>query len=126
MTFSLSLTRLRRHHISRYRKPKSSSQLTRYVRSFLTSLELIAPKELSDQELLTMHAKVLALQEKLEISYKDASHRLYTAEVEKLALADANHKALTNLDTHISNYLEEMTERFGNQPGSPPADPNAE
>ena len=41
---------------------------------------------LTDRELLSCHAEVKALQNKLGTSYKDASHRLYMAEVEKLKL----------------------------------------
>ena len=60
-----------------------------------------------------MHAEVIALQDKLGISYKDASHCLYMAEIEKLALADANHKAFRNLDTRIEQYLLDINEHFG-------------
>lgn len=79
----------------------------------LARLDLIAEQELSEHEVLTLHAEVLALQEKLGISYKDASHRLYTAEIEKLALADAHHKAVSNLNARIKGYLEEINEHFG-------------
>lgn len=41
-------------------------------------------KDLSDREALKLHAEVKALQVLLGISYKDAAHRLYMAEVEKL------------------------------------------
>ena len=45
-------------------------------------------QQLSDQENLILHAEVVALQQKLGISYKDASHQLYMAELEKLKVAE--------------------------------------
>ena len=50
-------------------------------------------QQLSKQENLILHTEVLALQEKLGISYKDASHWLYMGELEKLKVADETHKA---------------------------------
>ena len=44
---------------------------------------------MSQRELLHLHAEVKAVQEQYGISYKDAAHRLYHAEIQKLsALAD--------------------------------------
>ena len=54
------------------------------------SFSLIMPfssvnvQEISDRERLLAHAEMLALQERLGISYKGALHRLYMAELEKL------------------------------------------
>lgn len=67
---------------------------------------------MSEQEAFGLHAEVLALQHKLGISYKDASHRLYMAELERLKAADAAHKAFTNLDTRIEKYLQDLNMRF--------------
>ncbi|KAF8812718.1 hypothetical protein BYT27DRAFT_7207558 [Phlegmacium glaucopus] len=39
---------------------------------------------LTDRECLGLHAEIKSLQERLGISYKDASHRLYMSELEKL------------------------------------------
>lgn len=39
---------------------------------------------LCDREILKLHAEVLALQASLGLSYKDAAHRLYMAEVSKI------------------------------------------
>jgi len=74
---------------------------------------------LSDQENLNIHAEVLALQEKLGISYKDASHRLYMAELEKLKVADETHKAFKNLDKRISQFLHKLNERLSPENGNP-------
>ncbi|KAF4618025.1 hypothetical protein D9613_011581 [Agrocybe pediades] len=49
----------------------------------IVRLEYPANPELSNHERLNLHAEVLALQERLGISYKDACHRLYLAEIEK-------------------------------------------
>jgi hypothetical protein len=55
---------------------------------------------------------VLALQQQLGLSYKDASHRLYMAELEKLKIADKNHKAFENLDKRIGDYLGNLSSSF--------------
>jgi hypothetical protein len=55
---------------------------------------------------------VLALQQRLGISYKDASHRLYIAEVEKLKVADEQYKAFDSLDKQITKYLKDLNKRF--------------
>ena len=71
-------------------------------------------QQLSDQENLILHAEVVALQEKLGISYKDASHWLYMAELEKLKVADETHKAFKNLDKCLTDVLELHNKQFGN------------
>ena len=56
--------------------------------------------------------EVVALQNKLGISYKDASHWLYITELEQLKAADAKHKAFKNLDKQVEKYLEDLNMRF--------------
>ncbi|KIM38786.1 hypothetical protein M413DRAFT_12460 [Hebeloma cylindrosporum] len=73
--------------------------------------------QLSDQENFNHHAEVLALQERLEISYKDASHHLYLAEVEKLKVADAKHQAFKGLNVCIKDYIQGVNLQFSN-PGN--------
>ena len=46
----------------------------------------------SQQALLILHAKIQALQSKLGISYKDAAHRLFMTEVERVKQADSGVK----------------------------------
>jgi len=75
-------------------------------------VELISFQQLSDQENLLLHAEVLALQETLGISYKDASHRLYLAELEKLKVADEKYKAFKNLETRISKFVADINEDY--------------
>ena len=75
-------------------------------------IDLMALQQLTDQELLTLHSEVLTLQQKLGISYKDASHHLYTCKIEKLALTDANHKAFKNLDSYLKQYLMDLNEHL--------------
>ena len=60
-----------------------------------------------------LHAEVVALQQKLGISYKDASHWLYMAELEKLKVADETHKAFKNLDKRLTKLLKHHNEHFG-------------
>ena len=46
----------------------------------------------SDREVLTLHAEIRTLQSQWALSYEEAAHRLYLAEVRKLeALTDAEH-----------------------------------
>jgi hypothetical protein len=52
---------------------------------------------LTDRELLGCHAEVKALQNHLGTSYKDASHRLYMTEVEKLEQQAINLKTYSTL-----------------------------
>jgi len=52
---------------------------------------------LTDRELLGCHAEVKALQNHLGTSYKDASHRLYMTEVEKLEQQAINLKMYSTL-----------------------------
>jgi len=72
-------------------------------------------QHLSKQENLILHAEVVALQEKLGISYKNASHQLYMAELEKLKAADESHKAFKNLDKHLTEVLELHSKHFGDE-----------
>ena len=69
-------------------------------------------QQLSDYECLTLHAEVVALQQHLGITYKDASHWLYMAELEKLKAADLAHKAFKNLNNHLETYLKSLNMHF--------------
>jgi len=44
---------------------------------------------------LALHAEVRALQQELELSYKDSAHHLFLAEVEKLKEQDKAKKAFS-------------------------------
>jgi predicted Co/Zn/Cd cation transporter (cation efflux family) len=67
---------------------------------------------LTDRELLSCHAAVKALQSQLGTSYKDASHQLYLAEVEKLEQQDITLKTYTNLKERMEDKLESFENRF--------------
>jgi hypothetical protein len=54
-------------------------------------------QSLTERELLVLHAEITALQEKLGLSYKDAAHRLYHSEVQKLKVEDEACKTLSGL-----------------------------
>ncbi|KAM6500777.1 hypothetical protein JOM56_003791 [Amanita muscaria] len=68
---------------------------------------LLVPTDppLTDRECLSLHAEVKAMQERLGISYKDATHRLYMAEVEKLKADQNAHKAFVNLKSRTHDAL---------------------
>jgi hypothetical protein len=54
-------------------------------------------KELTDQEALNLHAEIKALQTTLGLSYKDAAHRLYMAEVERMKVEKHTELAFTKI-----------------------------
>lgn len=60
----------------------------------------------SDRERLSAHAEVLSLQERLGISYKDASHRLYMAEMERMKADEKTFKAFASLEVTTKKALE--------------------
>ncbi len=61
----------------------------------------------SQRELFLLHAKVEALQKTLGISYKDAAHRLFMAEVEQVQKADSAAKAFGALWRRMDDILSE-------------------
>ena len=56
-------------------------------------------------EHLSAHAEVLALQERLGISYKDAAHRLCMAEIERLKSDEKMYKSFGNLKISVEKAL---------------------
>lgn len=62
-------------------------------------------QDFSETERLNLHAEVLALQTTLGISYKDAAHRLYMAEVEKLKVEKQNEFAFSKIRETIDNTI---------------------
>ena len=52
------------------------------------------------------HSKVLVLQERLGISYKDAAHRLYMAELERVERDKMMYKAFASLEKSMKKTLE--------------------
>ena len=61
----------------------------------------------SQRELHFLHAKVKALQDTLGISYKDAAHRLFSAEVEWVQKANSASKAFAAIRTRIDNLVSQ-------------------
>ena len=54
-----------------------------------------------------LHAEVRALQDTLGISYKDAVHRLFMAEIERVKKADSAAKGFSALRDQIRNTINE-------------------
>lgn len=54
---------------------------------------------------MNLHAEVKALQETLGISYKDAAHRLYMAEVNKMKAEKDSEVAFTKVRQIIDNTI---------------------
>lgn len=63
-------------------------------------------QELCEREALNLHSEVKALQETLGICYKDAAHRLYMAEVEKMEVENDTNKKFADLRMKIDDILE--------------------
>jgi hypothetical protein len=59
----------------------------------------------SDREALELHAEILALQSRLGISYKDAAHRLYSAEMAKLAAEQQALRGIESIRDRIDNSI---------------------
>jgi hypothetical protein len=76
-------------------------------------------QSLTDRELLSCHAEVKALQNQLGTSYKDASHRLYMAEVEKLEQQDITLKTYATLKKRMELNLQSFESRFSKIPIRP-------
>jgi hypothetical protein len=71
---------------------------------------------LTDRELLSCHAEVKALQNNLGTSYKDAGHRLYMAEIEKLEQQDVTLRTYATLKERIEYNLKSFERRFSDIP----------
>jgi hypothetical protein len=64
-------------------------------------------QSLTERELLALHAEVKALQEQLGLSYKDAAHRLYHSEVQKLRVEDEACKTLSGIREQVEAMINE-------------------
>ena len=51
------------------------------------------------------HAEVLALQKQLGISYKDAAHRLYMAEVERVKKSESAARGFAGVWERLENLI---------------------
>lgn len=82
-------------------------------------IRLILPlKGSSDRERLEAHSEILALQQRLGLSYKDAAHRLYMAELEKVKRDKMMYKAFSNLEKSIKKTLEMSLKSIGEIEGT--------
>lgn len=62
--------------------------------------------------MMGLHADIMTLRDTLGISYKDASHRLYMAEWEKLKIDDRLHKAYQLLNKRTHDAVVNLQEKF--------------
>lgn len=60
---------------------------------------------ISDQQALNLHAEIKALQTLLGISYKDAAHRLYMTEVEKMKAEKQVENSFGKIRETIDNTI---------------------
>jgi hypothetical protein len=68
---------------------------------------------MTDREMMGLHAEILSLRDRLGISYKDASHRLYMTEWKKLKNDERTHKAFSILTGHTRDALVSFQTRLG-------------
>lgn len=61
---------------------------------------------------MSAHSEVLALQERLGISYKDATHRLYMSELEKVKRDRFSFQSYESLDAATTKTLEMAYKRI--------------
>jgi len=60
---------------------------------------------LTNNEALSLHAEVIALQRTLGISYKDAAHRLYMGELERLKAERRTEQGMRGFRKHVDKTL---------------------
>jgi hypothetical protein len=76
--------------------------------SFLTHILVPIQNRLkghSERERHLLHAEVKALQDTLGISYKDAAHRLFLAEVERVKRADSAAKSFGAIQRSLQSLV---------------------
>jgi hypothetical protein len=59
----------------------------------------------SERERHLLHAEIKALQDTLGISYKDAAHRLFLAEVERVKKADSAEKSFAAIRHSLQSLV---------------------
>jgi hypothetical protein len=80
---------------------------------FLVSLSTLITNELqalTQRELLNLHAEVKTLQFQHGLSYKDAAHRLYHAEVQKVTTLGELKSALEHIHEDLDNAIGDAAE----------------
>ncbi|KAH9475017.1 hypothetical protein JR316_0012116 [Psilocybe cubensis] len=91
-------------------RKNNSKQSDAYVT--LSGILRVPPENsLTDNEMLTLHAEVCALQKSLGILYQDAAHWLYMAEVAKLKVADGDRRYHAYMDRCMTKTLIKLEER---------------
>ena len=81
---------------------------------------------MTEREMMGLHAKVLALRDKLGISYKDACHRLYMTEYEKLIIDARVQKTFSNFKTRACRAVVDFQTRLGQLEGEVEVTPVAD
>ena len=64
-------------------------------------------QSLTKHEVMLLHADIMSLTQQLGLSYKDAAHRLYSAEIECLKMADSATKAIGVIKQRIRNLVSQ-------------------
>lgn len=59
----------------------------------------------SDREALNLHAEIIAMQSRWGLSYKDAAHRLYLAEVARFRAEKDAENAFVGIRDRIDNVI---------------------
>jgi hypothetical protein len=80
--------------------------------SYMLLLLLMTKQPLNELELLNIHADIVAIQHKLHISYKDASHLHYLTQVERLKASDEAYRGWKVFDDRLGASLASLAQRF--------------
>ena len=59
----------------------------------------------SDREALYLHGQILSMQERLGLSYKDAAHWLYLAEVARLEVEQEAMNGIEGIQERVDNAI---------------------
>ncbi|KDR67374.1 hypothetical protein GALMADRAFT_216467 [Galerina marginata CBS 339.88] len=78
-------------------------------------IDMPADPKLTRREIHGIHSEIQALCSQLGIPYKDASHRLYLAEMEKLEVNQSSLKAFTALSTRARNSFIHFQQKLEGQ-----------
>lgn len=65
-----------------------------------------------EREIMSLHAEIIALRDRYGITYKDAAHRLYMAECEKIRTDDRAKKAFSFLAKRTRESISNIRNKF--------------
>ncbi|KAM6491169.1 hypothetical protein JOM56_013408 [Amanita muscaria] len=92
--------------VPNFKVPSTNTQELPYELMGADKVVIPSDPPLTPREVLGLHTEVKALQERLGISYKDASHHLYMAEIQNLKADEQIHKISAIMKGRTQKALE--------------------